>query len=37
MAIGVENYRGPDLGAIAAQKLEKLEAENRPQNPDDTM
>jgi TolA-binding protein len=33
----IENYRGPDLGAIAAQKLEKLEAENRPQNPDDTM
>ncbi len=33
----VENYRGPDLGEIAAQKLKELEAVNTPDNPGDSL
>jgi len=33
----IDNYRGPDLGEIAAQKLSELESAGSPDNPGDTL
>jgi len=33
----IENYRGPELGEIAAQKLKELEKVNTPVNPGDSL